>query len=270
MSFPFEVSMKVIRFLPLAITLWAIALFPLSFVKADMNAQAIVDQFNSASGGTQMSFSYGFNYEIKLSQYGSGFADTSAYLQGVTGGSNYFQTFCVEPNVGAYPSMEGTLNYVNGTSSTTSGHFLTIGAAYLYSQFASGTLSGYSYDETSARATSNSQLLVAIRDLMAISVVTNWAANPFLSQLLLINGDRDFWTELYNPNQYYDVIGNYSVFVMNNNEIGTGKYGQGFLYVAEASPSSGGVPEPTTLLLWGLGSLGAIGFARKRRVQRAR
>ncbi|MCL2623674.1 MAG: PEP-CTERM sorting domain-containing protein [Planctomycetaceae bacterium] len=257
--------MKKIRFLPLAIALCVITMSPQSFVKADMNAQAIVDQFNSASGGSKMQFVYGTNYEVNLKQYSSsGFADTSAYAPGVTGGSNYFRTFCVQPNVGVYTNMEATLNYVNGKSSTTSGHFLTLGAAYLYSQFATGTLQGYNYAETSARSTSSSNLLTAIRALMSITIVSNWSANPFLNQLLLSNSDRDYWTSAYDPNQYYDIIGNYSVFVMNNNEIGTNRDGQDFLYVVATNPSSD-IPEPATLFLWGLGGLGVIGAARRRK-----
>jgi len=257
--------MKTIRFLPPAIAFLAVALSFQNSVKADMNAQAIVDQFNSASGGTKMSFSYGYNYEVQISQNGSGFADTSAYEQGVTGGSNYYRTFCVQPNVGAYQNMQATLNYENGRSTTTSGHFLTIGAAYLYSQFAAGTLDGYEYAETSARTTSNSNLMSAIRYLMGIYTPLDWD-NPFMDLLLSINGSKTFWTTEYDPNQYYDVIGNYSVFVMNNSEVGgSGRDGQDFLYVANATDSV--VPEPATLLLWGLGSLGAFGIARKRKPQ---
>ena len=260
--------MKSIRCLPLVIALMAVALLPQSFVKAGMNAQAIVDQFNSASGGTKMPFIYGYNYyynyyEVQLTQYGSGFADTSAYAQGVTGGSNYYRTFCVQPNVNAYQYMEATLNYVNGTSSTSSGHVLTLGAAYLYSQFAIGELEGYNYTD-STHTTSSSNLTVAIRALMSITIVNDWAGNPFLKQLFSIENDRNYWTGAYDPNQYYDIIGNYSVFVMNNSEIGgLGRDGQDFLYVACATDSSN-VPEPTTLLLWGLSSLGVFGVARKR------
>jgi len=259
--------MKTIRFhLPaiamLAIATMAIAIASQRTVKADMNAQAIVDQFNRASGGTEMMFSYGFRDEANVSQYGNyGFADTSGYAQGVTGGGNFFRTFCVQPNIIARDHMEATLNYENGRSSTTDGYHLTIGAAYLYSRFAAGTLDGYDYDNISSRSGSSNELLSAIRDLMGIST-ERWTSNEFLSRLLSITNDRNFWTQAYDPNRYYDIIGNYSVFVMNNREIGTGNDGQDFLYMAKTHSSSE-VPEPATVLLWGL--VGAFQAVKRRR-----
>jgi hypothetical protein len=233
---------------------------------ADMNAQAIVDQFNSASGGTAMQFTFGWDNEVKLTQYSpSGFADTSAYLQGVTGGSDYYKTFCVQPNVGVTLNTEAKLSYINNGSKTTSGYYLTIGTAYLYSQFAAGTLTGYLYDSSNGvyqQQKYYENLLIALRMTMGIYNY-EWDTNPFTSLLLETFG-QSFWTQVYDPNQYYGIIGNYSVFVMNNREIGTGVNSQDFLYVAQASNSSD-VPEPTTILLWGLGGLGALAARKKRK-----
>jgi len=252
--------MKTIRFHLLAIALLGIAILSQSFVKADMNVQAIVDRFNKASDGTSMKFSYSVNFEVNISQYGNyGFADTSAYAQGVTGGSNYFRTFCVQPYVNALQNMKSTLNYENGRSCTTEGNCLTIGAAYLYSQFAAGTLNGYEYDNTTSRTDSNRALLSAIRCLMGIKIVSDWATNDFLAQLLRINNSKSYWSKVYDPNRYYDIIGDYSVFVMNNREIDSDEEGQDFLYVAK---NSSDVPEPTTVLLWGLGNLIMFGAFR--------
>ena len=260
--------MKTTRFFFL-MTILLLATFALTgLAKADMNAQAIVDQYNSASGGTRMQFSYGSNYELVLSQRsGYGFADTSAYADGITGGSNYYTSFCVEPSQGVATYMSATLNYANNKSTTSSGHSLSVGAAYLYSQYAAGTLGGYSYANTSARSTSNSNLRDAIRGLMGISSF-NWSST-FASQLLAINSDKSFWTQTYDPNQYYDVIGDYSVFVMTCYN-SSGSAGQDFLYVAKATSSSD-TPEPASVLLWGLGSLGFLAArrAKKRRMQLA-
>lgn len=232
---------------------------------ADMDAQAIVDAFNSASGGTQMLFNYSYNYEVNVAQRsGYEFADTSAYAAGVTGSSNYYRTFCVEPTVGAYSQMGATLNYADNKSTTSSGYSLSVGAAYLYSQFAAGTLDGYNYANTSARSTSSSNLLTAIRGLMGINTLS-WT-NVFASHLLTINNDKSFWTQSYDPNQFYDVIGDYSVFVMNCYS-STGANGQDFLYVASAKNGSD-TPEPASVILWTLGSIGAFGAARKARKRR--
>ena len=259
--------MKIIRFFVSAIVILAVGMSMQNIVKADMNAQGIVDQFNSASGGTRMQFNYGYNYEVTMTQVnGMGFADTSAYAQGVTGGSNYFTTFCMEPSVGVSTQMSAQLSYAGNTSTTETGrNSLTIGAAYLYSQFAAGTLSGYTYTNTSARTTSNSNLTTALRYLIGV-YTADWS-NPFMKYLLTVNEDKNFWLQSYNPNQYYDVIGNYSVFVMNNS-IGTNTPRQNFLYVTTAintTDGPSGTPEPGTVLLWGLGCLGAFRVASKRR-----
>lgn len=249
-----------------AIVFLFIAVVATGVARADMNAQATVDAFNSASGGSQMVFTYSYNYEVNLTQRsGYSFADTSAYEDGVTGSSNYYRTFCVEPNVGAYTMMGATLNYENGKSTTSSGYSLSVGAAYLYSQFAAGSLEGYTYNNTSARSTSSSNLLSAIRGLMGISTLS-WT-NAFTNYLLTINSDKNFWTQTYDPNQYYDVIGDYSVFVMNCYSSTNGANGQDFLYVASAKDSSD-TPEPASVLLWTLGSFGALGAARRARKQR--
>ena len=287
--FTVRFKMKPIRILSLLTTIMVIAMTGRSFVNADMNAQSIVDKFNNASGGTTMQFMFSMGEglyktgEAQVKQIGSGFADASAYAQSVTGGSDYYRTFCVQPEVSAHQYMEAKLNYVDGKSTTTSGHSLTLGAAYLYTQFATGVLEGYDYTDTTdggTRVSSSVNLLVAIRACMDITVVSNWAANPFLKQLLLIDDDRENWMGLYDPNQYYDIIGDYSVFVMNNTEIGTGQDGQDFLYLAKTPQTPGepgdpeiteppcpgtDAPEPTTLLLWGLGSLGVFGYAKKRK-----
>lgn len=258
--------MKTTQFFSLTTAFLLATLGFAGIANADMNAQSIVNQFNAASGGSTMQFSYGSNYEIKLTQRaGYGFADTSAYANGVTGGSNYYHTFCVEPTQGVSTNMSATLNYANNKSTTTSGHSLSVGAAYLYSQFAAGTLSGYTYTASSARSTSNSYLRDAIRGLMGVSTM-NWN-NTFANVLLQINSDKSFWSQTYNPNTYYDVIGNYSVFVMTSYNSGGGA-GQDFLYVAKANPSSD-VPEPASVLLWGLGSFGVLA-ARRRAKQRRR
>ncbi len=63
--------------------------------------------------------------------------------------SQTFQTFCIEYN--EHFSFDGTYNVAGISDSARSGGLavsdhLSVGTAYLYSQFAKGTLAGYSYD----------------------------------------------------------------------------------------------------------------------------
>ncbi|MCL2348538.1 MAG: PEP-CTERM sorting domain-containing protein [Planctomycetaceae bacterium] len=68
-----------------------------------------------------------------------------------------------------------------------------------------------------------------------------------------------FWTQTYDPTQSYnlmgyDLMGDYGVFVVNATQ--NGGDAANFLYITHMQPSGGTVPEPATLLLWGLGAVG--------------
>ena len=242
-----------------------LAVVATNHAKADMNAQAIVNSFNGATGGTKMQFTYDLNYrEVSVTKISElGFANTSAYANGVTGSSDYFRSFCIEPDIQAYPNMLAVLNYENGKSTTTEGHSLTVGAAYLYSQFAAGTLKDYSYPDSGREADSNA-LQEAIRYLIGAGSLSG--SNVFINNMLTIK-DAAFWNQIYNPNEYYEIIGNYSVFVMNCYSSPSQYEAQDFIYVANASPSTD-TPEPASVLLWTLGSFGALAAARRARKNR--
>ncbi|MDR1383987.1 MAG: PEP-CTERM sorting domain-containing protein [Planctomycetaceae bacterium] len=245
-----------------------ISLSLLSQAKADLNAQEIVDRFNSASGGELLKFSSSGSNEAKVSQRsGYGFADTSAYAT-TTGTSTSYQSFCVEPTATTASNMTAELNYANGVSKTSQGFALSLGAAYLYKQFATGNLTGFDYVNTSTRSSNAATLRDALRTLVGISGYGTWSSNAYLLQLLTINSDQTYWTQNYDPNSYYNIIGDYSVFVMNcyTNDAGTSN-GQDFLYLANATQQTPGTPEPATIFLWGLGSLGLYGFAARRRTK---
>lgn len=87
-------------------------------------------------------------------------ANYSSAAQATIGGQTGFETFCVEIDEEFSPG--GTYNTSLGNTIIPGGAALTIGTAYLYSQFAQGTLSGYQYGTGTARETSADELQDAI------------------------------------------------------------------------------------------------------------
>lgn len=257
---------------PLALAFASLALVANSAL-AEFNASQYVSDFNSMNGGQGARINYsstGIAAERMVIQAnGTSDFDLSAYSSS-TGGSNYFLSFCVEPTQDTQNIYKGSLNYSNGITKTTSNHVVSVGAALLYSQFASGQLPNYFNSSQSDNA---SYLRMALYHLMKIETgVTSWGTNQYLGYLIDINSDISYWTAAYDPNQYYEEIGNYAVFALNTYTSGN-VHRQDFLYVTTADYGNGGgnggdVPEPATLLLWTLGGLGAAGASwRKRRNQ---
>jgi PEP-CTERM motif. len=269
-----------------------------SIAFSDTTATTIYNTFNAMNSGQGYLFnsntdsSYTYNTtgtgEARLFNRGSDMADTSAYAA-TTSGANYFQTFCVEPTRILDPNdvNAGKLNYANNRTSTVRNGLtnestvLTLGAAYLYKEFAAGTLTGYNY--TGANHARDAALLQdAIWYLTGhtsyLAVTTNvstiWTENKFLATLNTIGGYN--WSEIYDPGQSYTgLMNDYRVFIMQNTTevansggmgiLSTTIYRQDVLYVAKGGGGSD-VPEPASILLWTLGSLGAAGVAyRKRR-----
>lgn len=238
---------------------------------ADLNATEIANNFNASNGGAGWQFGYSSSLNlITLTTYTTAYdnIDNSAYVSttgGTTSGRTWFETFCVEPTTGVGTPMVAKLNYSGGQSKNSNGVALNLGAAYLYKQFATGTLSGFNYSGT----TSNGMLANAIRVVLGFDTLGNWASNTFLAQLLAENSSQAYWVSSYDPGQYYSEIGNYSVFIMNVYST-AGANRQDFLYIAKANGNGGSdVPEPASILLWSLGGLGLAGsWARKRRLKK--
>jgi len=236
--------------------------------------------------------------EQRLNNSGTDTPDLSGYKIGTTAnngtGDNFnFQTFCVAPAKYLYEeeTTAGILNYNNNMTQTQGGKVraLTLGAAYLYMKFADGSLFGYQYTYSTARADSAVLLQDAIWYLLdlkesMVNQSTNMTNNIFLQQLtaekLLTAGDSQLkWTDIYDPaSNYGGLMEDAKVFVMQNSfenspsggEMGIRSGGsvemrQDVMYVVRTGGSSD-VPEPASILLWTLGSLGAAGMAyRKRR-----
>ena len=234
--------------------------------------------------------------ENRLVNRGTDIPDLSAYTSKTSGydslaGGSYFQTFCVNAYQSFYPgeNTSGKLNFnsTNGTTSTFVPQInLKMGVAYLYKEFAAGNLAGYNYNYGTNRIDSAVEIQDAIWFLMGFdsemkvtNAATAWTSNTFLMMLNGMTGyDQAFWMADYDPaGDYSDLMGDAKVFIMRNNfdsnimtRSPNGNVRQDVLYVTLDGESSGdpsGAPEPASLLLWMLGSLGAAGAAyRKRRM----
>jgi hypothetical protein len=170
-----------------------------------------------------------------------------------------FETFCLSFDEEFSPGSK--YNFTVGSdimdpSFTPPASPLTIGTAYLYSQFAAGTLAGYDYAGGSGRKESALKLQTAIWWLQgegtegAPGATSYDPSNPFES---LVNGV--FGGDPFRASNGADGV---DVLVLTNSN---GSYSQPQLYV--------GVPDSgTTAALLGLGLVAIFGGANFRRARR--
>ena len=269
--------MKTLRFS--AIMVCAMTMVSYGVALADLTPQEIKTYFDGL-GPNGWGFSSSQSPEkVFTASNAARVPDLSAYIASTRGGggtANYtFYSFCANGAIGATASGNAKLSYdsATGLSKNANGGVLTVGAAYLYSQYATGQLAGFDYaslPQTGTRGASDAPLLAsALGTLMTgnVTSITNAASsNKYLAAMLQYR-TADYWATAYNLNQRYDEIGDYAVFIMNITN-SSGQSTQDFFYVAKANLGGGGdqVPEPATLLLWSLGSVGVagVGYCRKR------
>jgi hypothetical protein len=152
---------------------------------------------NRVSGYYDTSFDGG---EFSISGVTGAAASAVGYYDSKAVANGGFETFCLEMN--QFISVPGNYNYAEsssaisggvstGSTGFTSGGIshdpISLGTAWLYLQFASGTLAGYNYTPGSARGNSAEELQMAIWWLEnEISLTTNEQnSNPFLHLITL-------------------------------------------------------------------------------------
>lgn len=210
-----------------------------------------IGAFQSGSGGE-------FYFQPAL-----GLVDNSSYANTTRNQGGYagsFQTFCLERGEWL---AQGSVNYVvndeavggganyHGPAGNQGGDRLSIGTAWLYSQFAQGILSGYDYSG-SGRTSSAGLLQHAIWALEDELTDPSPGSNIFFD-LAMTHGGQDNYTS-----------GLFGVWVLNNTAGTTKK--QDMLFYGAVPSAGGSVPDGgSTLILLGLaaGGLSVMGRQKK-------
>jgi hypothetical protein len=99
-----------------------------------------------------------------------------------------FETFCIETTVEFNPGQTYTYDL---TQVDSRGVDLTMGAAFLYHQFATGNLAGYNYLDASTRNTDASYLQAAIWWFQGEQSINGWPAlvsNPYYNEAITALG----------------------------------------------------------------------------------
>ena len=240
--------MKKIFFLKVIFLSMLIMLMALSAAIADQVVLYSQGNYSNGSGGEFTAkiaqTSTGPDLDLNWAYYADNTRDIGDY-------DPSFQTFCVE--YGEY-FYSGVPYYVTISDSAFNGGVgsggdpISLGTAWLYYQFATGTLGNYNYG--SDRSTSAGYLQDIIWYLEGeVGAITNPVANPF----------DDMLTTKFESigNAKADNNGTYSVAVLNLYD-SKGGLRQDQLVL---------VPEPSTLLLLGAGLLG-LGLLGRRKFKK--
>ncbi len=192
---------------------------------ANLTVTLSSNPYSSGSGGEFTATTSGGSF---LSGY-----NASAILGGG------FETFCID-TADAFHSSTVYDVTLGSTTTATSGNQISLGTAYLYSQFAAATLGGYNYGAgrvTSAGLLQNT-LWALEGEISSTGVFVN--SNPFYNLLLTTFGTITAAKA--------DANGLYGVQVMQLTDANS-RVGQSMLVETPPNPRDvGSVPEPSTFV----------------------
>jgi len=136
---------------------------PNLFAQMTINLSDDTTQYANGNGGEFRGYGNdALNSQVNWAAYSSSTA-------GYDGNNRYFQTFCTELSEEFNPGTTYTVTSIGDSALYAgTGHPvpITMGVAYLYSQFAAGTLSGYNYTYGSGRSATAGDLQNAIWTLL--------------------------------------------------------------------------------------------------------
>jgi hypothetical protein len=174
--------------------------------------------------------------------FGAGYAPSTLLGSG-------FESFCIQ--VGEHIGFGGTYEYAISSHALgpTGTDEISKGTAWLYSQFATGTLAGYNYTPGAGRATSAGALQNAIWYLEG--EIANPGANIFLTAA--------YGAFINEAGAKLDASGAYGVYALNLGPVGTKSDWSNQDQLIYRGVPDGGM----TVVLLGLGLLG-LAIARRR------
>lgn len=210
---------------------------------------AMADYAVMATGGGPLGvgpWGYGDGGEFTFT---TGGLDTSAYAgttKNQAGTTNTFQTFCIEQNVTYNPGQ--TYYGVLDNNDISNDKPLNYGAAWLYSQFAEGVLTGYDYTNTTSRNASAGIVQQEIWYLMGQSATYDVNLNNLVTNAVNAAG-----------HSVYDASnGAYGVQVLNlYTDPSNTNRAQDQLYLTPT-------PIPAAAWLLGSGLMGLVGLKRRK------
>jgi hypothetical protein len=215
------------------------------------------------AGSAYGPYQEGSGGEFTLNDIPDDWLDLSGYVEGTTSnfgpaGITSFQSFCLE----RFESIVGNTTYdASLAGQTTSGDPLSQGTAFLYQQFAMGTLAGYSYDDgdndfTDAEADARRASALLLQNAFWWLENEIWLANPVANPFLALVA-AEFGS--VGNGQLNANLALYGVQVLQLRTLPNFGDAQDVLFFSPARVPDGG----TTLALMGFALLGIAILARR-------